>query len=63
MTWYERPLASGQPELIGPYIDFGGADMKIVTASLPYTRQASGFPGRRTLRRLPRWPCPRWWAR
>jgi hypothetical protein len=35
MTWYERPLASGQPELIGPYIDFGGADMKIVTASLP----------------------------
>ena len=35
MTWYERPLASGQPELIGPYIDFGGADMKIVTASRP----------------------------
>jgi hypothetical protein len=35
MTWYERPLASGHPELIGPYIDFGGADMKIVTASRP----------------------------
>ena len=35
MTWYERPLASGLPELIGPYIDFGGADMKIVTASRP----------------------------
>jgi hypothetical protein len=35
MTWYERPLASGRPELIGPYIDFGGADMKVVTASLP----------------------------
>ncbi|MFE4834643.1 cache domain-containing protein [Arthrobacter sp. NPDC056691] len=35
MTWYERPLASGRPELIGPYIDFGGADMKIVTASRP----------------------------
>ena len=33
MTWYERPLASGQPELIGPYIDFGGADMKIVTGT------------------------------
>ena len=28
MTWYERPLTSGQPELIGPYMDFGGADMK-----------------------------------
>ena len=35
MTWYERPLTSGRPELIGPYIDFGGADMKIVTASRP----------------------------
>ena len=35
MPWYERPMASGRPELIGPYIDFGGADMKIVTASLP----------------------------
>lgn len=35
MTWFERPLASGGPELIGPYIDFGGADMKVVTASLP----------------------------
>ncbi|MFJ4026789.1 cache domain-containing protein [Paenarthrobacter sp. NPDC089989] len=35
MTWFERPLASGNPELIGPYIDFGGADMKIVTASRP----------------------------
>ena len=39
MTWYERPLASGQPELIGPYIDFGGADMKIVTASLPVLQE------------------------
>lgn len=35
MTWYERPMSSGRPELIGPYIDFGGADMKIVTASQP----------------------------
>ncbi|MFF2345822.1 cache domain-containing protein [Pseudarthrobacter sp. NPDC058119] len=35
MTWFEQPLASGGPELIGPYIDFGGADMKVVTASLP----------------------------
>jgi hypothetical protein len=35
MPWYERPMASGRPELIGPYIDFGGADMKIVTASRP----------------------------
>lgn len=39
MTWYERPLASGQPELIGPYIDFGGADMKIVTASRPVLQE------------------------
>ena len=39
MTWYERPLASGEPELIGPYIDFGGADMKIVTASLPVLQE------------------------
>jgi hypothetical protein len=35
MTWYERPMASGRPELVGPYIDFGGADVKIVTASRP----------------------------
>ena len=35
MTWYERPRASGLPELSGPYIDFGGADMKVVTASRP----------------------------
>ena len=35
MTWFERPLASGGPELTGPYIDFGGADMKVVTASVP----------------------------
>ncbi|MFD1211768.1 cache domain-containing protein [Arthrobacter sp. GCM10027362] len=36
MTWFERPLASGRPELTGPYIDFGGAfDMKVVTASRP----------------------------
>lgn len=39
MTWYERPLASGGPELIGPYIDFGGADMKIVTASRPVLQE------------------------
>lgn len=38
MTWFERPLASGRPELIGPYLDFGGADMKIVTASRPVPR-------------------------
>ncbi|GAA3679861.1 hypothetical protein GCM10023081_17540 [Arthrobacter ginkgonis] len=38
MTWFERPLASGHPELIGPYLDFGGADMKIVTASRPVLR-------------------------
>ncbi|MDJ0459152.1 cache domain-containing protein [Arthrobacter sp. NQ7] len=43
MTWFERPLASGGPELIGPYIDFGGADMKVVTASLPVSQ------GRRAL--------------
>ena len=35
MTWFERPLASGHPELIGPYLDFGGANTKIVTASRP----------------------------
>lgn len=35
MTWFERPRASGRPELIGPYIDFGGADMKVITASRP----------------------------
>ncbi|MDQ0212438.1 hypothetical protein J2S92_003127 [Arthrobacter bambusae] len=35
MTWYERPMESGLPELIGPYIDFGGADTRIVTASRP----------------------------
>lgn len=39
MTWYERPFASGRPELIGPYIDFGGADMKIVTASRPVLQE------------------------
>lgn len=35
MTWFERPMVSGSAELSGPYIDFGGADIKIVTASLP----------------------------
>ena len=35
MTWFARPLASGRPELTGPYLDFGGANMKVVTASRP----------------------------
>ena len=36
MTWFQRPFASGHPELTGPYIDFGGAfDMKVVTAARP----------------------------
>jgi hypothetical protein len=35
MTWFERPLASGRPELTGPYLDFGGADIKVVTAARP----------------------------
>ena len=35
MTWFERPRISGHPELVGPYIDFGGADMKVITASRP----------------------------
>ena len=38
MTWFERPAASGGPELTGPYIDFGGADVKVVTASRPVLR-------------------------
>jgi hypothetical protein len=41
MTWFERPLASGRPELTGPYIDFGGADMKVVTASMPVQQEAN----------------------
>ncbi|MDQ0862886.1 hypothetical protein [Arthrobacter globiformis] len=44
-------LTSGQPGLIGPYIDFGGADMKIVTASRPVLQEkravaAAGAPQR-----------------
>jgi hypothetical protein len=35
MMWFERPLSSGRPELTGPYLDFGGANMKVVTASRP----------------------------
>lgn len=35
MTWFERPLASGRPELTGPYLDFGGADVRLITASRP----------------------------
>lgn len=38
MTWFERPVASGDPELTGPYIDFGGADVKVITASRPVLR-------------------------
>lgn len=41
MTWFERPLASGRPELTGPYIDFGGAfDVKVVTAARPVPRDS-----------------------
>jgi hypothetical protein len=47
MTWFERPLASGRPELIGPYLDFGGANMRIVTASRPvrHGSQTAGVAG------------------
>ncbi|MDQ4491878.1 cache domain-containing protein [Sinomonas sp. ASV486] len=39
MTWFQGPLASGRPKLVGPYIDFGGAfDRKVVTAAQPVLR-------------------------
>ncbi|HKU35585.1 MAG TPA: cache domain-containing protein [Paenarthrobacter sp.] len=34
-SWYQRPVASGQAVLTGPYWDFGGTDTTIITASLP----------------------------
>lgn len=35
MSWFQVPVATGQPSLAGPYIDIGGTDLKIVTASVP----------------------------
>lgn len=35
MTWFERPVVSGHPEITGPYIDFGGTDTKVITAAIP----------------------------
>ncbi|MEO3935053.1 cache domain-containing protein [Micrococcaceae bacterium Sec7.4] len=35
MSWFQHPVASGQPSLTGPYWDFGGTDTTIITASLP----------------------------
>lgn len=40
MTWFARPLSSGRPELTGPYLDFGGANMKVVTASKPVLHES-----------------------
>jgi hypothetical protein len=35
MTWFRGTVESKGPQLTGPYVDFGGTDLKIVTASLP----------------------------
>jgi hypothetical protein len=35
MIWFQRPVLSGKAEITGPYIDFGGTDTKVITASLP----------------------------
>lgn len=45
MTWFERPVVSGDPEVTGPYIDFGGTDTKIITAAVPVNHG----PGRRSV--------------
>lgn len=39
MTWFERPVASGEPEVTGPYIDFGGTDTKVITAAVPVNHE------------------------
>lgn len=35
MSWFRASADSNESRLTGPYIDFGGTDLKIVTASLP----------------------------
>lgn len=45
MTWFERPVLSGQPEVTGPYIDFGGTDTKIITVAVPVDHE----PGNRSV--------------
>jgi hypothetical protein len=35
MAWFKATADSGEPQLTGPYVDFGGTDLKVVTASSP----------------------------
>lgn len=45
MTWFQRPVVSGEPEVTGPYIDFGGTDIKVITAAMPVDHE----PGKRSV--------------
>ncbi len=35
MPWYRQPRATRKPYISGPYMDFGGTDLRIITAALP----------------------------
>lgn len=39
MEWFQAPVATEQAALTGPYMDFGGTDTLIVTASTPVRSQ------------------------
>lgn len=43
MPWFQRCAQSGRPVLSGPYIDQGGTDLKVITASVALEH---GEPGR-----------------
>lgn len=40
MPWYQLTAESFLPMLIGPYMDFGGTDTRVITASVPAVYQS-----------------------
>lgn len=42
MTWFQQPAGSGKPAITAPYIDFGGTDIKVITAAVPMENPERG---------------------
>lgn len=34
LDWFNIPAATGEPVLVGPYVDSGGTDLRVITAAL-----------------------------
>lgn len=36
MNWFRIPVETGEPAVVGPYVDTGGTDLRIVTVTVPF---------------------------